>query len=215
MTRFYWTLALVLVIAAWVASAILYPGLPARVPLHWDLHGKVDGYGAKGWAVFLMPGVMTGLLVLFAFLPALSPRQFEVDSFRSTYLFVMVLVVGLFAYIHGLMLLAAAARHVGVGRALVGGIFVMFALLGNVLGKVRRNFYIGVRTPWTLASERVWTDTHRLAAWLLVLAGLVGLAITLLGLPLAAAFAVLIVAVLTPVVYSFVRYKGLERRGAF
>jgi uncharacterized membrane protein len=213
MTRLYWIVAIVLVVAAWAASAALYPSLPAQIPTHWNIRGEVDGYGAKEWAAFLMPGVMTGMLLLFAFLPALSPRNFEVDSFRSTYLFVMVLVIGLFAYIHGLTLFAASAGHVDVGRALVGGMFVLFALMGNVLGKVRRNFYIGVRTPWTLASERVWADTHRLAAWLMVLGSVVGLAITLVGLPLLAAFAVLMVSLLTPVVYSFIHYKGLERRG--
>ena len=78
--------------------------------------------------------------------------------------------------------------------ALVGGTFLFFALLGNVLGRVRRNFYIGVRVPWTLASERVWNDTHRVAAWLFVACGLAGFVIAVAGLPLVAAFAVLLVA---------------------
>jgi uncharacterized membrane protein len=86
--------------------------------------------------------------------------------------------------------------------------------MGSVMGRVRRNFYMGVRVPWTLASERVWNDTHRLAAWVWVACGLVGFGIIIAGLPFAVALALLIVALLVPVVYSFVHYKVLERRGA-
>jgi uncharacterized membrane protein len=65
--------------------------------------GKVDGWGDKSWATFLMPGMMIAFLILFAFLPALSPKHFEVDSFRSTYLYIMVLITGLFAYMNGVI----------------------------------------------------------------------------------------------------------------
>ena len=127
-----------------------------------------------------MPGGDGRFLVLFAFLPALSPKNFEVDSFRSTYLYIMVLMIGLFAYIHGgdpagdLAEVQQGQKFMDIGRALIGGMFLFFALLGNVMGKVRKNFYIGVRVPWTLASDRVWNDTHRLAAWLMVGGGILG-----------------------------------------
>ncbi len=215
MTRYYWWFAAALVVAVWAVSAWLYPSLPARIPTHWGIDGKVDGYGAKGWAVFLMPMILVWLLILFCFLPVLSPKNFEVESFRSTYLLIMVLILGLFSFIHGMALYGAFHPDwAGMGRTLIAGMFLFFAPLGNVLGKVRRNFYIGVRTPWTLASERVWTDTHRLAAWLLVLGSVVGFGITVTGLPLVAALVVLMASLLVPVVYSFVRYKSLERRGA-
>jgi uncharacterized membrane protein len=161
---------------------------------------------------------MVGMLVMFYFLPALSPKQFEVDAFRSTYLFIMVLVVGLFAYMDGVMLYVvhqtvAKQATVDLGRAFLAGMFLFFALLGNVMGKVRKNFYIGVRVPWTLASDRVWNDTHRLAAWVWVSSGAIGFAMIILGAPIMAAFGVLIVSAFIPVIYSFVHYKSLERRG--
>ena len=157
---------------------------------------------------------MVFLLGLFWVLPFLSPRSFEVDSSRKTYLFIVVLITGLMGYIQAVILYAAAhGGQVDLGRAMVGGTFLFFAMLGNVLGRVRRNFYIGVRVPWTLASERVWNDTHRVAAWLFVACGLAGFVIALAGLPLAAAFAVLLIAIVVPIIYSFVHYKQLERRG--
>ena len=101
-----------------------------------------------------------------------------------------------------------------MGRALFGGIFGFLAIMGNYLSKVRRNFWMGVRTPWTLASDRVWNDTHRLAAWIWVAAGVIGFAMVVLGVSIIAAFVLLFVSALIPVVYSFVHYKSLERRGA-
>jgi uncharacterized membrane protein len=218
-TRFYWIGSLVLVAVAAGAAAALYPFMPDRIPTHWNIRGEVDGYGAKQWALFLVPAMMAGFLVLFYFLPALSPKHFEVTTFRSTYLYIMLIVTGLFFYIHAITMYASwrvavdGAKY-DLGRPLIAGMFLFFAVLGNVLGKVRKNFYIGVRVPWTLASDRVWNDTHRLAAWLMVGAGLVGFVLTLIGLSPIVAFVLLMFAAIIPIVYSFVHYKSLERRGA-
>jgi uncharacterized membrane protein len=130
-----------------------------------------------------------------------------------------VLCIGLFAYMHGAMLYAvhqAAMKQASVdlGRAFIAGLFLFFALMGNVMGKVRKNFYIGVRVPWTLASDRVWNDTHRLAAWVFVAAGVIGFGMIVLGVPIIYPIVVLVLSAFVPVIYSFVHYKSLERRGA-
>jgi uncharacterized membrane protein len=218
MTRVYWITAILLVAIAGGAAAWLYPSLPDQIPTHWNIRGEVDGYGGK-WTLFLFPVMMAGMLVLFYFLPALSPKHFEVDPFRSTYLYIMVLCTGLFGYMHGAILYVvhqtvAKEATIDLGRAFMAGMFLFFGLMGNVIGKVRKNFYIGVRVPWTLASDRVWNDTHRLAAWIWVAAGLIGFVMIVLGAPILAAFAVLGSSALIPIIYSFVHYKSLERRGA-
>jgi uncharacterized membrane protein len=217
-SKVYWAIALGLVAATFAASAYLYPSMPDQIPTHWNIHGQVDGYGHKTWAMYLMPGVVAVLLGFFAILPWLSPKNFEVDTFRDTYLFVMVAVVGLFVYIHAVALYTAWRQvHGGqspdMSRILLGGMFLFIVAIGNVMGKVRRNFYIGVRTPWTLASDRVWNDTHRLAAWTMVGGGLAGFLLVVTGQSIVAAFVVVIVPALIPLVYSFVHYKRLERRG--
>jgi uncharacterized membrane protein len=165
-----------------------------------------------------MPGIAAVMLGFFAILPWLSPKNFEVDTFRDTYLFVMVAVVGLFVYIHAVALYTAwrqvhGAQSPDMSRVLLGGMFLFIVAIGNVMGKVRRNFYIGVRTPWTLASDRVWNDTHRLAAWTMVGGGVAGFLLVVTGQSIVAAFVVVIVPALIPLVYSFVHYKRLERRG--
>jgi uncharacterized membrane protein len=98
-------------------------------------------------------------------------------------------------------------------RWLVGGILMGMALLGNVLGKVRRNFWMGVRTPWTLANDQVWTKTHRLAAWLFVGGSVLGLALLAAGLHPLIALAPFLLAAVVPVFYSLWLYKRLEHEG--
>jgi uncharacterized membrane protein len=218
MTRGYWIIAGLILAVSASAAGWLYPTLPDQIPTHWSIRGEVDGYGGR-WTLFLFPAIMAGMLVFFYFLPALSPKSFEVDTFRSTYLYIMVLVVGLFAYIEGVLLFVVSRTVAGgpvpdIGRAFIAGMFLFFGLMGNVMGKVRKNFYIGIRVPWTLASDRVWNDTHRLAARLWVAAGILGFGLIILGAPIVVAVALLIAVALVPVIYSFVHYKALERRGA-
>jgi uncharacterized membrane protein len=218
--RTYWIIALALTIAAWGASAWLYPSLPERIPTHWNLGGEVDGWGDKTWAAFLTPALMIAILLLFVFLPALSPKHFEVDRSRSTYLYIMVLFMALLAYFHGVIMYATwqevgpGVAPIDLGRALLGGIFLFLAFVVGVIRKLQKNFYIGIRVPWTLASDRVWKDTHRLAGWIMVGVGVVGLALIALGGSPIWAFGVLIASMAIPVVYSFVHYKALERSGA-
>lgn len=142
-------------------------------------------------------------------LPWLSPKRFEIDSFWSTYHLVMILVFGMMAYVYAALLWADCGRAIDMGRAISCGICFFFVLIGNVMGKLRRNFYVGVRTPWTLASERVWNATHRFAAKTFVAGGLIGLVFSIAGLFL---WAILIslAGALAPVVYSLVYYKQLE-----
>jgi uncharacterized membrane protein len=218
MTRVYWVVALLLVAVSAGAAAWLSPQLPDRIPTHWNIRGEVDGYGGK-WTLYLMPIMTTGMLVLFYFLPALSPKSFEVDTSRPTYLYIMVLVVGLFSYMQGVLLYTvyqtvAKQPSVDIGRAFIAGMFLFFGLMGNVIGKVRKNFYIGIRVPWTLASDRVWNDTHRMAAWLWVGAGVLGFVSIVLGMSILYAIVLLVAAGLIPVVYSFIHYRALEQRGA-
>lgn len=220
MTRIYVILSIVLTVGALAASLILYPQLPEKIPTHWNIQGEIDGYGQKEWAAFLVPGIMLGLLLMFWALPYLSPKQFAVDHFRTTYWFIATVVLGMTAFIHGLTLWAALAdqqQPVDITRLMLAGLLIMFALIGNVMGKVRRNFYVGVRTPWTLASERVWNDTHRLAGRMFVGGAIIGLLAVVLPLPLPAAtiavIAIIMTAALCPVLYSLILYKRLEKRG--
>jgi len=192
--------------------AVFYAELPARIPIHWNGSGQVDRWGERH-LVLLPSAFVLGLAALWLALPKLSPRRFAVESFEDTWWFSGMAVVCLLAYLQCVHLWAAREPGFAVERAIVGGLGLFFVLTGNVMGKLRRNFWLGVRTPWTLANERVWYATHRLAGKTMVVGGLLSLAVVLAGLPSPAAVALLVGAALVPVAFSLVYYKRLERAG--
>jgi uncharacterized membrane protein len=223
MTRWFYVsvVATIIVLAASIyVYFFLFGQLPDKIPVHWNIRGEPDRIIAKqdAWMNFwLTPAIMIGLLLLTLILPWLSPRSFSIEPFRDTYGYILALLALLFAYIHGLLLWSSLHPEVQTARLLIGGVFVFFALLGNVLGRVRRNFWVGIRTPWTLASEKVWNATHRLGAWLFVACGVIGAIVVLAGAGsvwcFIVSFAGLMLAALVPVIYSLVLYKRLERQG--
>jgi len=219
MSRYLW-FSILLTVAVAGFTLFLYgfgrDYMPAQVPVHWDIEGKADSYVPRERVLpylLIAPGVMALMVLLTLALPWLSPKQFSIERFRATYDYVMALIVGLFGYVQVTLLLASIESGVDTTRLLVGGMFLFFAALGNVLGKVRRNFYVGIRTPWTIASEHVWNQTHRVAAWLYVPLSLIGFAAVVLGVNLIVVFVVFVIGVLFPVPYSLYLYKRLEREG--
>jgi uncharacterized membrane protein len=210
--NYHFLIAAAVIVATLVVTVVLYPHLPDQIPEHWNFKGEIDHYGSRQ-SIFMLPGIMAAALLLFAVLPWLSPKRFEVDTFRSTYLYLMILVLALIAYLHALILWAAFSRPLNMPRSLMGALFLFLILMGNVLGKVKRNFYIGMRTPWTLASEKVWYATHRFAAKAFVAAGFLGLLSVIFSAPPVIEFSILIAAALASVIYSLVYYKRLERLG--
>jgi len=212
----YFTACAILVAAGFAATILAWPQLPERIPLHWNVHGEVDGWGPRGLMMVLGPGAMLAELAIFALLPVLSPKRFALESFTPTYLRIMLAAILLAGYITAVLLFAGLTGHVDVSAALLGGVSVLLVFIGNLMGKVRRNFFIGIRTPWTLASERVWYATHRLAGKTIVATGIASFAAALWGglAGTLAWIALVLAGVLVPVAYSFVHYKALERDGA-
>jgi uncharacterized membrane protein len=151
--------------------------------------------------------------LLFVGLPYLSPKGFRMEESRPILDFVALLLTLFCVALQTLTIYAVFEPGVDVGRWIVASILLMLAGLGNVLGKIQRNWFVGIRTPWTLASERVWADTHRLGAWLFTAAGIVGTVCVVAGLPLSVPFALILIAALSPAVYSLIHYKRLESRG--
>lgn len=216
MSKRTFLICMALVIAGFAATAIAYPHMPDRIPLHWNAHGQLDGHGPRWMLLVLGPGIMVVEVAIFALVPVFSPRRFEIESFRATYQLFVVAGVAMAGYIEAVVLAAALTGNADiVTPALLTGVSLTLIFMGNLMGKVRRNFFIGIRTPWTLASERVWYATHRLAGKSMVLTGVVSIAAALWGgLPGIALWIALIgTGVLVPVIFSFVHYRSLERSG--
>lgn len=202
---------LLLLAAELTTTGIVYPHLQATVPLHWDIHGQPNGYGPRIVLVLLGAGMLVFTGLLAAVLPWLSPKNFSIEEFAPTFWRINLYLL-LFMFYLDCTMLWGAAGHGSSGRMIFCGIAMLIALLGNVMGKVRRNFYIGIRTPWTLSSERVWSATHRFAARAMFMTGVLGCIAAAAG-ALALAMALVLAGALAPIVYSLVYSKQLEHRG--
>jgi uncharacterized membrane protein len=199
-----------LALATAAASLLLYDQLPPLLPIHWNGHGQPDGWAPKSTAAFLMPGFILVLLALMHLLPRLSPGRLSIAPFQRTFCYVFVVLAALMTHIHAITLLTGLHPGRDYARPLFSGLCVCFALLGNVLGKVQRNAWMGIRTPWTLASDAVWTQTHRLAGRLLVAAGIVSAVAIWLGMSPVVSLYLIGAALLVPVIESYRLYRQLE-----
>jgi uncharacterized membrane protein len=198
--------AVFLAIAAGVA-VWLYPRLPAQVPVQWNPHGQIDRYGPRGWVAAMPALLIAGIAVLTVLLPAISPRRFEIAPFARVYGLLMLVIQGMFLVIGLSVLLVGAGYPLPVPAIAMLAIGALFMVLGNYMGKLRKNFFVGIRTPWTLSSDAVWERTHRMGGWLFMLGGLVAIVATLAGAPWWIGLSALIAAALLPVAYSFWIYR--------
>ncbi|HTV85771.1 MAG TPA: SdpI family protein [Dyella sp.] len=189
----------------------LSPQLPAHVAVHWNAQGQINGYATPIRAVVTPMIIMAVLGLLTVALPAISPRGFEITPFVSVFVVIM-LAVQAFVLITALGILLNAAGHpIGklVTRMLPLGVLLM--IIGNYMGKLRKNFFAGIRTPWTIVNDEVWERTHRLAGWLFMLAGLVVVAVSLMGASMLFSVGAMLAAALIPAVYSYFVYRRVER----
>lgn len=202
-----------LVVLSFAMTAVLYSRLPDSIPVHWDASGQADGFASKPWGPFTLPFTMTGAYLLLILLPWISPKGFRIDPFRRTYEIVQVAILAFLLLITVVGLLAAMGLEAAMDRVLPVGTGLLLMVMGNFMGKVTKNFFFGIRTPWTLASDEVWLRTHRLGGKLFVLAGIVLLLSGLVGWAGAVLLPTIIVAGGVPAIYSFLVYRRLEGIG--
>jgi uncharacterized membrane protein len=199
----------VLIAAMWLLSAVVWPTLPERVPIHWNLAGEVDGWGGRFTGVLLLPLMAVGLYLLLAFIPRLDPGRANYASFATAYAVIRTAIMAVFAGIHAFTIAWARGFRPSAQVYVMGSVAFLFIVLGGVMGKVRPNWFVGIRTPWTLSSKTAWTKTHRLGGWMFIGAGVV----SLLSLPLPPAwtFGIVMSAVgiasLVPIAYSYVVWR--------
>ncbi len=206
---------LVLVLVAVALSAWAYPSLPDRVPTHWDAAGHVNGYSSRLFAVCLMPAIIAFTWLLMLVLPAISPRGFRLESSAGAFYGSVLAIIAVLLVLHFVLLRAELGQGAPSNRIFFVPVGVLMAVLGAYMGKLRRNFFIGVRTPWTLASDEVWRRTNRLGGRLFVLGGIaIALASLFSRAALPTLIAVVFVAALVPVVYSYVIYRQIEGFGS-
>ncbi len=211
-TKLSITISFVLIAIAALVGLMLYAQLPDPMPSHWNAAGEIDGYMSKFWGVWLMPLTTLGFTLLLAAVPAIDPLKANIEKFRGLYNAFIVGFVFYMLYVYGLTLAASLGYQFSMTYMLLPVVGLLFIGISFLLEKAKRNFFIGIRTPWTLSSDEVWEKTHKLGAQTFRIGGALVIVSAFLGesgfwLMMIA----LLVAALVPVVYSYVVFARLEK----
>lgn len=184
----------------------IFPSLPAKIPVHFNAAGVADRYDDKATGAWFMIWLMLGMGALFTILPAISPKSKSIESFRSSYDAIVFGLMGFFLLLQIAMLQSTTGKF-SMSVGITVAVCALIAYLGNFMGKVTPNYFVGIRTPWTLESPAVWERTHRLGAKLMVGAALIGMIAALAGAPTMFIIPLVVIAVLIPVPYSYWIYR--------
>ena len=209
----WYPVLLVLIGAA--ASLAVYGRLPETMAVHWDIDGNPNGWMPRAFGASFGPVFLLVLWQLMRVLPRLDPREPNYARFGDAYDTIVAATLLLILATHGIILAVALGYHVPVSRVVPALVGALFVVIGNVMPRMRSNWWFGVRTPWTLSNDRVWARTHRLAGFSMTAAGLVIIASALvlparLGLPVL--IAAVVAATIGPAVYSYLTWKREQRR---
>ena len=202
-------IAPIIVVASILITAIVYPRLPTTIPTHWNLAGQVDGYSGRPWGAWFMPALLILFWAMLRWLPSIDPRGANYARFSGAFEAIIIMIM-LFGFAVQMVILAAAlGQPVEMERLAPAGMGLLLLGVGNLLPRAKPNWFVGIRTPWTLSNDRVWERTHRVGGHFIVAGG----ALTVLTAIIAPhwAFRVMIAACASAavflLVYSYVAWR--------
>ena len=201
-------IATVLVIFSFVMGFYLYPRMPVELDSHWNAAGEADGTSSKFSGLFAIPIVSLILFLLLLFIPKIDPKKENIKKFQAYYDAMVLVMVVFFFYVYVLSIWWNLGWRFNFGTALLPAFTILFWFVGLLLEKAKMNWFVGIRTPWTLSSEKVWDKTHKVGARLFKIAAVM----TLLGLVFRdqAILIVIVPAIVFAiylVIYSYLVYK--------
>lgn len=208
-TKLTTILVLILIAAAVIAGALFWDQLPEQMASHWNANDEVDGYMFKFWGVWMVPLMTLGMFGIFLLVPVIDPLKANIAKFRSVFNLFILLITAFMLYVHGLTLAWNLGYEFRMSSAMLPFMGILFIFIGYMLRQAKRNWFIGIRTPWTLSSDTVWDKTHQLGSWLFIASGVLAFLGALFGGTIAMYLTLIpmLGSALFVVIYSFVLYQ--------
>jgi uncharacterized membrane protein len=161
------------ILASFAVGIYLYPSMPDIVVSHWNSQGQPNGYVSKFMGLFLMPFIAIIMAVLFLIIPKIDPLKENIEKFKNYYDNFILLIILFLLYVHALTIFWNLGYKLDLIRLLLPAFGILFYFCGIMVENAKKNYFIGIRTPWTLSSENVWNKTHRIGGKLFKLGGIV------------------------------------------
>jgi uncharacterized membrane protein len=201
-----------LVVVFFILAGVFYPLMPEMMASHWNAKGDADGMMSRFWGLFLFPLTSLGITAILLAVPKIDPLKANIQKFKGYYYGFIIAFLAYFLYIYILTLVWNLGWKFNFSLTVVPAIGIFMIIVGMLVSKAKRNFFIGIRTPWTLSSDEVWDRTHRLGGRLFKMAGII---IILLSIVPEIAIYVLLGLILSIViwlvVYSYTLYRKLGK----
>lgn len=170
-----------LILAAVAASIFTYPKLPESMPTHWSASGEVNGWSSRLWGAWLVPLIMAGVWFILRAIPHIDPRKANYEKFAGMYDALIILILTFMLVMHVIVLAAATGTAVRMDRIVMPLVGVFITAIGFLVPRAHPNWFVGIRTPWTLTSDLAWERTHKVGGPLFILFGLLMIAAGLLA----------------------------------
>lgn len=198
----------VMILVPFIFIALFWNQFPDKIPTHWNIKGEPDSYGSKTWGLFILP--LTNLFIygLFRVIPRIDPKKANHALFSGKRKAMQLMLHTFMTVIFFLTALASLGFEFNIGRIVILGVILLMMGIGNYMSNIRQNYFIGVRTPWTLENEDVWRETHRFTAKLWVAASLVALVGFISNLfPDWTLIIYIVIISVIPIAYSYLIFK--------
>jgi len=202
---------IVIIVISFLASFYFYGQMPDQMASHWNSKGEVNGSLGK-WSIFLMPVTSLILFLLFLFIIRLDPLKKNIEDFQKDYdLFILVIILFL-TYIGALMIVWNLGVHFDAVKAIIPAFAVLLFYVGILLDKSKRNWFIGIRTPWTLSNDTVWRKTNELGGKIFKAFGGVCLIMVLIPEYFGYFMLILIPIIIWIYAYSYFEYNKIVKK---
>jgi immunity protein, SdpI family len=207
-------LPILLIIISILASFYFYANFPEQVPTHWNWQGQPDDWSSKAFGAFFFPALIFGLYLLFIFLPKIDPRKKRYEQFQNTYHRFKNVFILFFTIIYFTASLNAIGWNIKIEWVVPTMIGLLFIFIGNYLSKLKPNYFIGIRTPWTLANEEVWNKSHRFSGKVFALMGVFMISTLFLPKDIGAWLVIgpIFLGIAIILIYSYLVYVKIEKR---
>lgn len=190
------------VIAGIIFGIYFYFTLPDVVASHWNFKGEVDGYSSKLFTVVFFPIMFIGLYLMFYFLPYFDPKKERYQEFKNIYHIFKTIILFFLLSIFIIVGLTNLGYNINIGKIIPALIGILFIIIGKYMEKIKPNWFLGIRTPWTLSSETVWKKTHRFGSWVFIALGIILLLTPLF--PEKISFTIFIISTMTLILSLFI-----------
>jgi uncharacterized membrane protein len=191
-------------------TIVFYNRLPEKVPMHWNIRGQIDAYYPKFPGAFIIPVMGLFITFLLQFLPKLDPRKENYSKFKKQYSVFMFVMIAFFIVIQLIIIgVSMGADFIRVDAIIKLFLGIMILIFGNFMPKLKHNYLMGIRTPWTLSSEPVWYKAHRHGGVVWFVTGIILIILAFIpgGISAAAYFSLIVIASIEPLIYSYLCYR--------